>query len=1159
MSRIFFAVAAGAILGSSLHAQTPTPTLSFVSPLSVTQNSSGDLFLSGSNLRLPFDGVSACSTFGGAVRARVQFLNGQGQVIEEVIRAANTINDTFISDIPYDSTVTALEGTYQIQVVYDSGSLSDDVFVPCLTTNSLPFSVFFPGAQIFTVTPDAVDVGSSGTLNFTGADLRYPFEELGCTSARVVFVQGESFVTTIPLSDNQITNTAISSVPFGTGLTSEPGFFYVYIEWQDDGEFCAESYQWLPFQVVRFPSVSSIVPNQVFVGSTGTATITGNNFIPDDFYTTVNVFFRLGQTVVHEVQVQPQSPTTITVPYNLAVTTTAGVYQVGVRFDQEFFDSFSARSATANPPRVRHAAAVREQDIGLEQTPIQSNTVPFTVVPVPVCPFNLLSINPSSAVAGSAGVNATIATNASPAQFTAQIRWTMNGVPTTIAATGSDARQISFLIPGALLTQSGLASISVVLTTSQCEAVTSSNSVGFEIIEIPELTGVSPSSAEVGRGDLNITINGRRFQSGDVLRWEFEGVRYSISTNFVSPTQMTATVPAARFTRTGVAFLAIERGNFATGALPFAILDRMRITSLNPASVPAGIGPFTLNVLGSGFDQRTRIRFGTTTILTIFVSSTELRVSIPGNLVAEPAVIPVTAVGLSPARESNTVEFLVERALRITTINPAAADEGTGPVALSITGAGFASGAQAFLGETGLSTQFGSPAQLSATIPASALDQPATLQVTVRNPDGETSNAVPFTIRAVFRLDSLSPTSAIAGQPAFQLALGGRGFASGATATWNGTSLTTTFGSRTSLTANVPAALIANPGSTTVAVVNADGSVSNALTFTIQSEPLTLSSVAPPSAALGSPSVTVTLSGTGFRPGASALWNATTLASQFVSRTELTATISAELLAQPGSNDIRVRNPDGQVAGPVSFVVTVPLPGLNLTGLNPTPVPTQPTSVGVQLGAAAPVNMAGTLALQFAPNANAFPPPTENRQLAFAAGGKAVDFTIGLGEQNANIPNGGAIQQGTVAGTITVLLTRLVSGSSSLLPPGDQIVRTVQVPRLPPVIVPGSVRFVNPTASGFEIEFTAYSTPRDVTNAQFSFAGTNIEGDTAFTVQLGSAVAAFYDTEEGRANGSLFRARIPFTLSGGAITAIQSVTVRLTNSVGTSEPVTGTR
>jgi hypothetical protein len=51
----------------------------------------------------------------------------------------------------------------------------------------------------------------------------------------------------------------------------------------------------------------------------------------------------------------------------------------------------------------------------------------------------------------------------------------------------------------------------------------------------------------------------------------------------------------------------------------------------------------------------------------------------------------------------------------------------------------------------------------------------------------------------------------------------------------------------------------------------------------------------------------------------------------------------------------------------------------------------------------------------------------------------------------------------------------------------------------------------------------------------------------------------YFDSDEGRANGSLFRGAVRFELLSGAITAVQSVTVRLTNSVGVSEPVTGAR
>jgi hypothetical protein len=1007
-------------------------TLSFASPSSVAQGSSGTLTLFGSNLRDQFTEINtACEA--SATQARVRFLQGQ-TVVAEVIRTPASVQDNQIAGIPFDTTVTANIGFYDIDVVYGFVVItgSDSIFVPCFTTNTVDFQVFFPGAQISSVTPNIVNAGSSGTLNFTGTDLRYPFEELQCSLARVVFVFQESLVASIPVSQAQFTNNTLTNVPFGTNVTSVPRELDVFIEWigtNGSGGSCAET-----------------------------------------------------------------------------------------------------------------------------------NWLPFTVAPAPVCPpFRLLSINPSVVAAGAGSLPATISTNANFGAYSAQIRWTSGSQTTTLSASGPDSRQISFTIPASLLAQPGFATISVTLNTSLCQNISSENSVGIEIVESPQLSSVSPPSAEVGSGALTLTLNGSRFQSGDVLRWEFEGVQFSFSTNFVSPSQLTAAVPADRFARTGIAFLSIQRGSVASGSVPFPIVERLRITSLNPASVIAGSGPFTLRVTGSGFDQLTRIRFGTTTFLVIFVSPSELTVSIPGDRVSQPGVVLVTAVSSSPPRESNTVEFRVERALRITSINPNGADEGSGPVTLGITGAGFASGAQAFLGATALATTFGSATQLTATIPASALDQPATLEVTVRNPDGETSNAVPFTVRPVFRLESISPPSAIAGQPAFQLTLAGRGFLNGAGARWNGASLNTTFVSRTTLTAQVPAALIADPGFASVAVVNPTGVASNTLRFTIESEPLTLTSVSPPSALLGSGALTVTLSGTGFRPGASAFWNATALASQFVSRTQLTATVPAGLLTELGPKDIRVGNPDGQFSGPAQFLVTLPPLAIDLTGLAPTPLPTQPTSVGVQLGAAAPVHMTGTLELRFNPNAAAFPPSTENRQLVFAAGGKTIEFSIAAGQQTASIPNGGAIQQGTVAGTISVVLTRLQSGAFNLLREGEQIIRTVQVPRLPPVIVPASVRFVNVTASGFEVEFTAYSTPRDLTSVQLSFAGTNLEGPTTFDVPVAQAAAAYFDSEEGRANGSLFRGAVRFELLSGAITAIQSVTARVTNSVGASEPVTGTR
>ena len=72
-----------------------------------------------------------------------------------------------------------------------------------------------------------------------------------------------------------------------------------------------------------------------------------------------------------------------------------------------------------------------------------------------------------------------------------------------------------------------------------------------------------------------------------------------------------------------------------------------------------------------------------------------------------------------------------------------------------------------------------------------------------------------------------------AGGPAFTLTVNGSGFLNGSTVLWNGSPLTTSYGSGSQLSASVGANLIASPGSASITVQNPGGAASNALTFTI--------------------------------------------------------------------------------------------------------------------------------------------------------------------------------------------------------------------------------------------------------------------------------------------------------------------------------------
>jgi hypothetical protein len=103
----------------------------------------------------------------------------------------------------------------------------------------------------------------------------------------------------------------------------------------------------------------------------------------------------------------------------------------------------------------------------------------------------------------------------------------------------------------------------------------------------------------------------------------------------------------------------------------------------------------------------------------------------------------------------------------------------------------------------------------------------------------------------------------------------GTNFVSGATVQWNGTVLTTTYGSATQLTAPVPANLIATAGTASVTVTEPAGT-SPASTFTI-------TTLAPTSATAGGAGFTLTVTGTNFASGATVKWNSTALTTTYES------------------------------------------------------------------------------------------------------------------------------------------------------------------------------------------------------------------------------------------------------------------------------------
>jgi hypothetical protein len=166
---------------------------------------------------------------------------------------------------------------------------------------------------------------------------------------------------------------------------------------------------------------------------------------------------------------------------------------------------------------------------------------------------------------------------------------------------------------------------------------------------------------------------------------------------------------------------------------------------------------------------------------------------------------------------SNQLPFTVNNPVpSVASFAPLTAAQGGGAFTLTITGTGFMPGATVTFGAGApLTPATISPAQITVTIPASAIANAGSNAVTVTNSTpggGAASAAAPFQVTAPpVSITAVAPASATAPAAQLTVAITGSGFVSGSIAQWlNGavtTPLATTFVSAGSLTAVVPASL----------------------------------------------------------------------------------------------------------------------------------------------------------------------------------------------------------------------------------------------------------------------------------------------------------------------------------------------------------------
>jgi outer membrane protein assembly factor BamB len=110
------------------------------------------------------------------------------------------------------------------------------------------------------------------------------------------------------------------------------------------------------------------------------------------------------------------------------------------------------------------------------------------------------------------------------------------------------------------------------------------------------------------------------------------------------------------------------------------------------------------------------------------------------------------------------------------------------------------------------------------------------------------------------------------------------------------------------------------------------------VTYIVQADPVTLTSINPRAVVAGGAGLTLTLTGTNFSKNSIVIFNQSPQPTTFVSPTQLTATIDAAMLATPEEGSVTVESSSqeyAQVSAAVLFLVLAPGPDPTVTSLAP--------------------------------------------------------------------------------------------------------------------------------------------------------------------------------------------------------------------------------
>src|ERR1019366_7473408 len=182
------------------------------------------------------------------------------------------------------------------------------------------------------------------------------------------------------------------------------------------------------------------------------------------------------------------------------------------------------------------------------------------------------------------------------------------------------------------------------------------------------------------------------------------------------------------------------------------------------------------------------------------------------------------------------------------------------------------------------------------------------------------------------QVNSVSPSTVQAGGGGARITVSGTGFVTDSQVYLDGSPVPAAYVSNGQLTASLSGGDVAAAKTAQLTVVNpqpCDTPVSGPIGFTITAPPA-IQQVSPAMARAGGAAFQIQITGSGFTGQSIVTWNAVSIATHFISATQLTATVPASAIVAAGTFAFRVAQQEagGGKSGPVAFTVYSTLPAV---------------------------------------------------------------------------------------------------------------------------------------------------------------------------------------------------------------------------------------